>query len=185
MKVRHFATAAAFRSWLERHHASATELFVGFYNKQSGRGGLTYAEALDEALCFGWIDGVRHKVDARSYTNRFTPRRHGSIWSHVNIAHVARLTAAGRMHAAGLAAAAARTPKRTGLYSFERQAARLSPAQTRTFRATPAAWKFFRAQAPSYQRTAIHWVTSAKQPATRERRLAKLIAAAHAARRLF
>lgn len=122
MNLEFFTNAAAFRDWLQRHHATAAEIWVGFYRKDSGKTGITYAEALDEALCFGWIDGIRKKTGDDTYTNRFTRRKSGSIWSLVNVAHVARLTAAGKMHAAGLAAFAARSPEKTGVYSFERQA---------------------------------------------------------------
>ena len=184
-KLTCFAGATAFRAWLEKHHATATELWVGFYRKDSGKGGLTYPEALDEALCFGWIDGIRKKTARDSYTNRFTPRKAGSIWSKVNIGHIARLTATGRMHPAGLAAFRARTEAKTGVYSFERTApAKLSPAFATTFRAQPRAWEFFQAQPPGYRRIALHFVMSAKQEATRLRRLNRLIADSAAGRRL-
>lgn len=184
MTVRHFKTAAAFRRWLEQHHASAAELQVGFYRKDSGKGGMTYHEAVDEALCFGWIDGIIRKIDAVSYTHRFTPRRPGSIWSNVNVAHVARLTAAGRMHPAGIAAFKARTRDKTGVYSFENRPQRFPAAIEKVFRSALPAWAIWRTQPPGYQRVAIHWVTSAKQEATRQRRLARLIALTARGRRL-
>lgn len=185
MDARFFRTAAAFRRWLETNHATAAELQVGFFNKASGRGGLTYDEAVDEALCFGWIDGIIRKLDAESYTHRFTPRRTGSHWSHINVAHVARLTAAGRMHAAGLAAFAARTAARTGTASYERTSEpKLPAAFAKQFRTAKAAWKFFQAQPPGYRHLALHKVVSPKQPATRERWLAKLITASSAGRRI-
>ena len=121
MKPTCFASAAEFRRWLEKHHATAPELLVGFYNKASGKGGLTYAEAVDEVLCFGWIDGIIKKVDADSYTHRFTPRRPGSIWSNINVGHVTRLTKAGKMRPAGLKAFRARKTHKTGIYSFEQK----------------------------------------------------------------
>ncbi len=121
MKVFHFSSAIEFRRWLEINHATVTELQVGFYKKNSDQGGLTYQEAVNEALCFGWIDGVIRKIDAGSYTRRFTPRKSGSIWSNVNVAHVARLTALGKMRPAGLRAFAARTAGKTGIYSFEQK----------------------------------------------------------------
>src|SRR5258708_7490628 len=128
MKVIHFPSSSEFRRWLEHNHSSTTELWVGFYRKDSGIGGVTYPEALDEALCFGWIDGIRKKVDADSYTNRFTPRKSGSIWSLVNLSHVGRLTAAGKMSPAGLKVFAARLAHRTGVYAFEQKSHKLPAA---------------------------------------------------------
>jgi uncharacterized protein YdeI (YjbR/CyaY-like superfamily) len=183
-KVRHFPGPAAFRRWLEAHHARSTELWVGFHNKASGLGGLSYAEALDEALCFGWIDGVRRKVDQDSYTNRFTPRKRGSIWSNVNVRHAERLVAEGRLRPAGLAAFEARLASRTGVYSFERRPERLPPGLERRLRASAAAWAFWSVQPPGYRRVATWWVVSAKQEETRERRLARLLADSAAGRRL-
>jgi uncharacterized protein YdeI (YjbR/CyaY-like superfamily) len=184
MKVVHFSSAAEFRRWLEANHAVAAELWVGFYNKASGRGGLTYFEALDQALCFGWIDGVRYKIDADSYTNLFTPRRSGSNWSLVNVRHVERLTKAGQMRPAGVAAYAARRPEKTGGYSFQNRPEKLPPAYERPLRANAAAWTFFSAQAPSYRRICAFWIVSAKQEPTRQRRLAQLIACSATARRI-
>ena len=179
-----FAAAADFRRWLNRHHATANELIVAFFTKASRRGGLTYAEALDEALCFGWIDGIRRKTEPDTYTIRFTPRRPGSIWSNANVRHIARLTAAGKMHAAGRRAFAARDARKTGLYSFENRPQKFPAALAKVFRTMAPAWKFWQAQPPGYQRTAIWWVTSAKQAETRQRRLGKLIALSSAGRRL-
>lgn len=180
-----FPNGAAFRAWLEQHHASASELLLGFHSVKSGRGGITYAQALDEALCFGWIDGLVKRLDAGRHTRRFTPRKPGSIWSNINVGHVARLTAAGKMHASGLAAFAARDAKKTGIYSFERRTAPTLPAAyEKKFRANPIAWAFFTAQAPGYQRTAIHKVISPKQEPTRARWLARLINDSAAGRRL-
>jgi uncharacterized protein YdeI (YjbR/CyaY-like superfamily) len=184
MTPRYFDSASAFRRWLEQHHASASELVVGFYNKASGQGGLTYAEALDEALCFGWIDGVRRRLDAARYTIRFTPRRPRSIWSRVNLRHVARLRQLGKMHAAGLAALAARTEAKTGVYSFENRPQKFPERYARVFRAKKAAWAFWQQQPPGYRRTAIWWVASAKQETTRQRRLDQLIADSTAGHRL-
>jgi uncharacterized protein YdeI (YjbR/CyaY-like superfamily) len=180
-----FAAPAAFRAWLEKHHATATEFWVGFHKKASGRIAMTYKEAVDEALCFSWIDGVLNRVDADSYMHRFTPRRPGSIWSNVNVGHVARLTAAGRMHAAGLAVFAARSTAKTGVYAFERKtAARLPAAMQRRLRAERAAWTFFSAQPPWYRRLALHKIVSPKRAETRERWLALLIAESAAGRRI-
>jgi len=184
VNVTHFDSAADFRRWLAQHHADTAELLVGFYKTSAHRSGLTYAAALDEALCFGWIDGLRKNFDAESYTIRFTPRKTRSIWSNVNVAHVARLTAGGRMRPAGLAAFAARTAERTGIYSFEKAPAKLSPADERTFRANKSAWSFFAAQAPWYRRAAIHKIVSPKQEATRRRWLARVMADSAAGRRI-
>jgi uncharacterized protein YdeI (YjbR/CyaY-like superfamily) len=161
-----------------------TELWVGFYKKASGRGGLTYAEALDEALCFGWIDGVRKNIGADSYAIRFTPRKPGSIWSLVNVRHVSRLTAAGKMHAAGLQVFAARQPHKTGVYAFEQKPQKLPAAYEKEFRANKKAWAFFTAQASWYQRTAIHKVVSPKQESTRLHWLGLLIADSALGKRL-
>jgi uncharacterized protein YdeI (YjbR/CyaY-like superfamily) len=170
------ATPAEFRSWLEKHHDQETELWVGFYRKGSGKPSMTWPESVDEALCFGWIDGIRKKIDEESYTNRFTPRKPTSNWSATNIKRVEELTAAGRMHPAGLAAFAQRTGQRSGVYSYDqRMTARLHADQERRFRANDTAWAFFSAQPPGYRQTAIWWVVSAKKEETRLKRLATLI----------
>ena len=177
MKPRFFATPAAFRAWLQRHHATSKELLVGFWKKGSGKPSITWPESVDEALCFGWIDGVRHSLGADAYTIRFTPRRPTSIWSAVNVARVAELEKLGKMRAAGRRAFAARTPERTGLYSFERHAAaKLTAAEEARLRADARAVAFFDAQPPWYRRTTIHWVVSAKREDTRAKRLGQLIA---------
>jgi uncharacterized protein YdeI (YjbR/CyaY-like superfamily) len=134
VKLKYFKTAADFRAWLESNHASASELRVGFYKKDSGKGGLTYAEAVDEALCFGWIDGIKKRVDEFSYTHRFTPRKPKSNWSLINIRHVERLKKAGRMMPAGLKAFAAREAAKSGVYSFENKPRQLSPELERQFK---------------------------------------------------
>src|SRR4051794_5546895 len=177
MEPTFFATPAQFRAWLEEHHDSASELLVGFYKKGSGRPGITWPEAVDQALCFGWIDGVRRSLGDESYTVRFTPRRSRSIWSAVNVARVAELTKLGLMRPAGVSAFEARRDDRTGIYSHEqKQAARLGRAQQQRFRANAKAWEFFQAQPPGYRRQAIWWVVSAKREETRARRLEQLIA---------
>ena len=184
-KPRFFAIPDDFRAWLEKHHASATELVVGFHKKHTGRASMTWTESVREALCYGWIDGIRRSLGDDSYTIRFTPRKPGSNWSSRNVRHVEELTREGRMAPAGLAAFEARRPDRTGVYSFERrQPARLEPAQERQFRTNKAAWKFFESQPPSYRKTAVHWVVSAKREETRSRRLAQLIDDSAAGRRL-
>lgn len=177
---RFFATPAAFRAWLDEHHERATELIVGFYKRGSGRPSITWPESVDEALCYGWIDGIRRSLDAESYTIRFTPRRKGSIWSNVNIAKVEALLAAGRMRPAGVAAWERRDPAKSGIYAFERDAAAFDEASERRFRRARAAWAFFQAQPPGYRRLATHWVVSARRADTRARRLESLIV--HSAR---
>jgi uncharacterized protein YdeI (YjbR/CyaY-like superfamily) len=176
MKPKFFPTAAKFRAWLEVHHETEKELLVGFHKKGTGKPSITWPETVDEALCFGWIDGVRRSLGVSSYTIRFTPRRPRSIWSAVNVARAEELTRLGRMRPAGTRAFAARTPDRTGVYSFERLAAeKLTKPQEAALRANRAAAKFFDAQPPGYRRTAIHWVVSAKKEETRQRRLRLLI----------
>ena len=175
MKPKFFSTPEQFRQWLERKHDRETELLIGFHKKSSGKKSVTYKEALDEALCFGWIDGVRKNLDETSYTIRFTPRKPRSIWSNINVNHVERLIKEGRMHAAGLDAYARRDPKRTGIYAFENRPREFAPEYEKKFRAHKTAWKFFEQQPPGYKRTIIFWVMSAKQEETRMRRLERLI----------
>ena len=175
MKPTFFNSPAKFREWLEQNHDRATELLLGFHKKSSGKKSVTYAEALDEALCFGWIDGVRRNLDETSYTIRFTPRKPRSIWSLVNVNHVERLKKEGRMHAAGLAAYERRDPERTGIYAFENRPRQLSPAYEKTFRENKKAWKFFEETPPSFKRTTIYWIMSAKKEETQLRRLKHVI----------
>jgi uncharacterized protein YdeI (YjbR/CyaY-like superfamily) len=171
-----FETPDDFRAWLEANHESESELLVGFYKKGSGRPSITWPESVAEALCFGWIDGVRRGLDAESYTIRFTPRKPSSNWSQVNIDKVAELTEQGRMRPAGLAVFERRSPKRSAIYSYEqRKAARLEPGQQREFEANADAWAFFSAQPRGYRQQAIHWVVNAKREETRAKRLATLI----------
>lgn len=171
-----FASPEDFRAWLEQHHASASELLVGFYKKDSGRPSITWPQSVDEALCFGWIDGVRRRIDDTSYSIRFTPRRPRSTWSAVNIKRVGELTEQGRMRPAGLAAFAQRAEENSAIYAHEqRGAAQLDPAEEQLFRDSGPAWEFFQAQPASYRKAAIWWVISAKQAATRQKRLATLI----------
>ena len=184
MTPRFFKTPGHLRRWLEKNHASATELWIGMYRKASGKGGMSYEEALEEALCFGWIDGLRKRLDEESYVQRFTPRTANSYWSAVNITRVTELKAAGRMHAAGDAAFERRDKSRTGAYSFERQTAKLEPTHEAQFQANTKAWTFFASQAPWYRRVAVHWVTSAKRAETRQRRLETLIKDSAAGRRI-
>lgn len=180
-----FATPAAFRAWLKKHHKTADELIVGFYRKDSGKPTITWSEAVDEALCFGWIDGIRKKVNDEAYSNRFTPRRPRSNWSAINIAKVAQLTKAGRMHAAGVAAFAKRSEERSRIYTYEQEIAVFPAPLLKKFKANKAAWQFFCAQPPYYRKLVTRMVGSAKQEATRLRRLDKLMAACESGRRLI
>jgi uncharacterized protein YdeI (YjbR/CyaY-like superfamily) len=169
-----YATPEEWRAWLERNHGEAREHWVGFHKRGTGRASITWPESVDQALCFGWIDGVRKRVDDSSYMIRFTPRKRSSKWSRVNVARVGELEAAGLMHPAGRAAFAARTEE--GTYSYEqREAAAFDPERERRFRAAESAWAWFTDQPPWYRRTATHWVMSAKREETRDRRLAQLI----------
>lgn len=180
-----FATPAAFRAWLEKHHKIAPELLVGFYKKDSGKPSITWPESVDEALCVGWIDGIRRRVDDTAYTIRFTPRRAGSTWSAINIARVADLTTQGRMLPAGLAAVEKRTAKKSAIYSYEQKdTPGLDPKYEKAFRANKTAWAFFSAQANWYRLNTTRWVMSAKAEATRLRRLTQLIEASAAEQRL-
>ena len=178
MTPRFFRTQAAFRAWLERHHRSERELLVGFFHVGSGKPSITYPQARDEALCFGWIDGVRRNYDATTYTVRFTPRKRDSTWSAVNLARVRDLKSQGRMRPAGLRAHEARDLKKAELYSFENPPRPLDAAAVKAFRANRSAWAWFETQAPWYRRSAAWWVMSAKREETRARRLAMLIASA-------
>ena len=174
MRPTFFQSQADFRRWLDQHHATARELSVGFYRKASGRG-ITYAEALDEALAFGWIDGVRQRIDAEAYTIRFTPRRPGSIWSAVNVKRAGELISRGLMQPPGLQVFRERDEHKTRQYSYEREQGKLDSSLQETLRANRKASLFFDAQPPGYRRTATFWVMSAKKEETRARRLAHLI----------
>jgi uncharacterized protein YdeI (YjbR/CyaY-like superfamily) len=170
-----FRTPAAFRAWLARHHATATELELRLFKVHAAHRGLTYAQALDEALCYGWIDGVVHRLDEDSFRQRYTPRRPRSTWSWRNIGHVERLKKAGRMTPAGLAVYEAREAERSGVYSFEQDRRELTPAYVKAIRANKAAWACFQGQAPGNRRMMAHWIMSAKREETRIRRLGILI----------
>ncbi|MDQ6625103.1 MAG: YdeI/OmpD-associated family protein [Verrucomicrobiota bacterium] len=184
-EVLFFATPAKFRVWLRAHHETTTQQWIGFYRKASGRPSITWPESVDEALCVGWIDGVRKRIDEESYKIRFTPRRAVSTWSDVNIRRVGALTREGRMQAAGLAAFFRRREARSRIYAYENKEAASAGAELdRRFDAAPAAWEFFESQPLSYQRIARWWVTSAKRCDTRERRIAKLIRESAAGRRI-
>jgi uncharacterized protein YdeI (YjbR/CyaY-like superfamily) len=176
MEVHFFETPAQWRAWLEANHETAVEVEVGFRRKATGLPTMTWSQAVDEALCFGWIDGVRHSIDDTSYRNRFTPRKPASTWSKVNIAKVEALEAAGKMTGAGRAAFARRTEANSGIYSFEGDRADALPEPyAAVLAADAAASADFAARPRWYRRAAVHWVTSAKREATRERRLAQLV----------
>jgi uncharacterized protein YdeI (YjbR/CyaY-like superfamily) len=181
-----FESAAAFRQWLEQNSLSEQELVVGFYKVGTGKPSLSWSESVDEALCFGWIDGVRKRIDDHSYQIRFTPRKPGSVWSAVNIAKVEALTALGRVRPAGAEAFARRTARKSSVYSYEQAGVlELSPQEQRTFKGNKTAWQYFGRVAPSYRKVMVFWVVSAKQRATRARRLAQLIEACAEGRKLL
>lgn len=169
-----FATPAQWRAWLQAHHGAASEISVGFWKKDSGKASITWPESVDEALCFGWIDGVRHRIDDQAYRIRFTPRKAGGVWSQVNVKRFAELSAEGRITPAGQAAYDV-GKHRTGVYSYERDAAEFTPGETARFAANPVAWTAFQRFPAGYRNVAIHRVTSAKGADTRAKRLDILI----------
>jgi uncharacterized protein YdeI (YjbR/CyaY-like superfamily) len=175
MKLKFFKIPADWRKWLEQNHDKETEVVVGFYKKETGKQSITWQEAVDEALCFGWIDGIRQKVDDESYSNRFTPRKPNSNWSAVNIGHVKRLTAAKKMTPAGLKAFEARKENRSGVYSYEQRPQTLDGEFEKKLKANKKAWAFWEAQPPYYKKAATWWVISAKREETKLSRLQKLI----------
>lgn len=180
-----FPNPAAFRKWLRQHHHTATELVVGFYKVHTGKSTLTWSQSVDEALCFGWIDGVRTTIDEDSYKIRFTPRKAGSIWSAVNIRKVEALTAEGRMQPAGLESFRNRKQENTGRYAHENAEVNLPPEMEKQFKANKAAWKYFQALAPSYRKSSANWVLGARQDATRQKRLQALITDSAAGTNMF
>jgi uncharacterized protein YdeI (YjbR/CyaY-like superfamily) len=184
-KVHFFPDAAALRAWFVEHAATADELQVGYYKRHTGKPSPTWSESVDEALCFGWIDGVRHSIDADRYTNRFTPRRKGSHWSHVNVAKAEALIAAGKMTPAGRAAFDARSARKTGRASYENRPRAFPPEHEKTFKAHKAAWTFFSAQPPGYRRTAIWYVVSAVKAETQAKRLGQLVEVSAEGRRII
>ncbi|HSX62150.1 MAG TPA: YdeI/OmpD-associated family protein [Tahibacter sp.] len=175
MDARYFRSPAEFRRWLKSNHAKAAELWVGYHKVGSGEPSLTWPQSVDEALCYGWIDGVRQRVDETRYRIRFTPRRDGSIWSNVNVRRIGELEAEGRVEAAGRAAFAARREDRSAVYSYERRIDALPPERRAVLDANPAAAAFFDTQPPSYRRACCNWIVGAKQEPTRVRRLQQLI----------
>ena len=184
MQITFFESPGAFRKWLEKHHATAKELWAGYYKKGSGKPSMTWPESVDQALCFGWIDGIRKSVDEDSYTIRFTPRKPGSTWSSVNIKRVQELSEQGLMQPAGLQAFAARKEYKSGIYSYEQRGVQLPEPYAARLRKNKAAWDFFQAQPPSYRKNAYWWVVGAKKEETRLKRLEQLIEASAEGRRL-
>ena len=184
MSPKFFKDPPAFHKWLETHHATSKELWVGFYKKGSGKPSINWPESVDEALCFGWIDGIRKSIGAESYMIRFTPRKPGSVWSAVNIRNVEKLLKENRMRPAGLKPFAARKEYRSGIYSYEQRSAELVEPYLGKMKRDKAAWKFFQAQPASYRKVMNWWVVSAKQEETRLKRLDKLIEESAAGRRM-
>jgi uncharacterized protein YdeI (YjbR/CyaY-like superfamily) len=181
---RFFANRAAWRRWLSANHAKQTEILLGLHKRHTDVSAMTYQDALDEALCFGWIDGVRRRIDEDRWSIRFSPRKERSIWSAINLKRFAELQREGRVAAPGLAMFEARTKERSGVYSYENRPREFEPAYERKFRASKKAWQFFEAQPPGYRRTLVWFVMSAKQEATRQRRLDQLIAESATGRRM-
>ena len=184
MKPTFFKTQADFRRWFEKHHQSAKELLVGFYKKSSGRPSITWPESVDEALCFGWIDGIRRNIDNVSYSIRFTPRRATSIWSSINIKRAQELIDQGLMRPAGLNAFRARKDNKSGIYSYEQRREKFPDPYARIFKRNKPAWAWFEAQPPGYRKMMGWWVVSAKKEETRLKRLTKLIEESSEGRRI-
>jgi uncharacterized protein YdeI (YjbR/CyaY-like superfamily) len=185
LKPEFFPTPADFRTWLEKNHATATELWVGFYKRDSGKPSITWPESLDQALCFGWIDGIRKPVDEISYQIRFTPRRRGSIWSATNIKRAKELVRLKQMRPIGLKAFAARIENKSGVYSYEQRKTDLEEPYAKLLKKNKTAWNFFEKQSPSYRKMIGWWIISAKKEETRMTRLAKLISESAQGKRLF
>jgi len=185
LKPKFFRTPADFRNWLEKNHTAATELWVGFYKRDSGKPSITWPESVDQALCFGWIDGIRKRVDEISYRIRFTPRRDGSIWSAINIKRAKELVRQKQMRPTGLKAFATRIENKSGIYSYEQRSTELSEPYARFLKKNNAAWNFFENQPPSYRKMVAWWIISAKKEETRMARLAKLISESAKRKRLL
>ncbi|MGI9652191.1 YdeI/OmpD-associated family protein [Chryseobacterium sp. RLHN22] len=175
MEPTFFPTPQDFRNWLEKNHQTERELLVGFYKVKSKRPSMSWSESVDQALCFGWIDGVRKSIDEESYSIRFTPRKKDSIWSVVNIKKIEELTKAKLMQKAGLEVFKLRKEDKSGIYSHEKEPAQLKPDYEKQFKANTKAWDYFEKQAPSYKKVMIHWIMSAKQEKTQLSRLEKTI----------
>lgn len=184
MKPKFFRNSAAFRQWLEKNHATAREVWAGFHKVHTGKPSMTWSESVDQALCFGWIDGIRKSIDENSYMIRFTPRNPKSNWSAINIKKANALIKSGLMQPEGLAMFKKRAKPKSEVYSYENKPAKLSPELEKLLKARTTAWKFFKSQPPSHQRTVIYWIMAAKQESTKLRRLQKLIDASLNAKRL-
>ena len=176
MKPTFFRTPDEFRKWLAKHHDTTSQLQVGYYKKDTGKPSITWPESVDEALCFGWIDGIRKSIDDSRYTIRFTPRRSGSVWSSVNIGRVQELIKQGRMQPAGLAAYEVRRENKSGIYSYEQRSAELVEPYNRLLKKYKAAWSFFQQQSTTYRKAVSWWIVSAKKEETRLKRLERLAA---------
>jgi Uncharacterized protein conserved in bacteria len=185
MKIKYFKSPSDFRRWLEKNHATTQELWVGYHKKSSGQPSITWPESVDDALCFGWIDGIRKSIDDLRYTSRFTPRKRGSVWSAVNIKRAQELSDKGLMKPAGMTAFNARKENRSGIYSYEQRSDKLAAPYEERLRRDKAACNFFYAQPPSYRKAIGWWVVSAKQEATRLKRLEKLIKQSAIGKRLL
>jgi uncharacterized protein YdeI (YjbR/CyaY-like superfamily) len=183
--IKYFKSQTEFRKWLKKNHATARELWVGYYRTKSQQPSITWPESVDQALCFGWIDGIRKSIDDSRYIIRFTPRRSGSIWSAVNIKRVRELVGKGLMQASGTAAFNVRKENKSGIYSYDQRTAELVGPYERRLKQNKPAWNFFYAQAPSYRKAIVWWIVSAKQKATRLKRLQKLMEESARGRRLF
>ncbi len=179
-----FETPSDFRKWLMKNHEKAKELIVGYYKSSSGKKGITWSQSVDEAICFGWIDGVRKSIDDERYCIRFTPRKPGSIWSAVNIKKVEELSRRNKMQEAGILAFSKRKENKSAIYSYEKEATSLPNEYLEKFKSNPKAFEFFKSMPPSYQKTAIHCVMDAKREATREKRLLELIKDSEAGRKI-
>lgn len=184
IKATFFATQNDFRKWLENNHAKATELIVGYYKVGSGKPSMTWPQSVDQAICFGWIDGIRKSISEESYCIRFTPRKPTSIWSAINIKKVEDLTQKGLMHPNGILAFEKRKEHRSRIYAYENEEVKLSAAFEQKFKANKKAWAFFQSLPPSYRSTTANWVMSAKQEATRVKRLDELINDSEAGRKI-
>jgi uncharacterized protein YdeI (YjbR/CyaY-like superfamily) len=180
-----FAKQSGFRKWLVANYKKKKELLVGFYKVNSNKPGMTWPQSVDEAICFGWIDGVRKSIDKNSYCIRFTPRKTSSIWSAINIKKVKGLIKRGLMQPAGLELFKNRNPERSNVYSFENATKKLSPSFENQFKKNKIAWGFFTTQAPSYQKTIIHWIVTAKKETTQNSRLNKAITESRQQKRIF
>jgi uncharacterized protein YdeI (YjbR/CyaY-like superfamily) len=185
LKPKFFRTPADFRTWLEKNHATAAELWVGFYKKGSAKPGITWPESVDQALCFGWIDGIRKRVDEISYQIRFTPRRRGSIWSATNIKRAKELVRQKQMRPVGLKAFAAQIHNKSGIYSYEQRSTDLKQPYAKLLKKNKAAWNFFEIQPPSYRKMIGWWIISAKKEETRMARMVKLISESAKGKRML